>query len=56
MNFYYIIPGGKDGHYVCENGNFIARFDELAKAEALRQTLVDRLAEEYETRLVGTAC
>jgi len=46
MKFYDIIHAGKDGHYVCENGEPIARFDSLTKAESLRETLVQRLIEE----------
>jgi hypothetical protein len=45
--FYDIVPG--DGsHYLCENGRPIARFNDLAKAEAVRANLINELAAMHE--------
>jgi hypothetical protein len=54
---FYDIEPGDDSHYLCANGRPIARFDELAKAEAVRDALVAEQAERLEVTLTlnGTA-
>ena len=49
--FYDLEPDGANGsHYLCENGVRIARFNDLAKAEAVRESFMRDVAAEYERR------
>ena len=45
--FYDLAPAA-GSYYLLENGKPIARFDELAKAEAVRAQLTNELAARYE--------
>jgi hypothetical protein len=47
IKFYDLEPGGKnDSHYLSENGVRIARFNDLAKAEAVRERFMRDVADE----------
>ena len=47
IKFYDLEPDGKnDSHYLCENGVKIARFNDLAKAEAVRERFMRDVADE----------
>ena len=49
--FYDLEPdGANDSHYLCENGVRIARFNELAKAEAVRESFMSDVAAMYERK------
>jgi hypothetical protein len=47
MKFYDIEPRG-DSHYLLENGRPIARFNDLAKAQAVRAQFIEELAAEFD--------
>ena len=47
IKFYDLEPDGKnDSHYLSENGVRIARFNDLAKAEAVRERFMRDVADE----------
>lgn len=50
MKFYEIEPKAGGGYYLLENGQPIARFDDLAKAEAARELFMLEVAKELATR------
>jgi hypothetical protein len=47
---FYDLEPGDDSHYLCANGRSIARFNELAKAEAVRASYVEEIAAMYERK------
>lgn len=53
MNFYNLERGNDGSHYLLENGQLIARFGELAAAEAIRESFCRELIERVEVRLEG---
>jgi hypothetical protein len=48
---FYDLEPGDGSYYLCANGCPIARFDELTKAEAVRDALATELAERLEITL-----